>query len=156
MQDQLRAVLPSDLLGRPLSRPEVCHRGGHDQEVGARERTAQRLQHLGRRFHCQQTQAGVCWVVGRCHQGHLRAPIGSRLRHRESHLAAGVVAEESDGVDRLAGAAGAHHDAPAGQVVASSYGLRHGLHESRGTRQPPRAGMTAGEAAGLRLDHQET
>jgi hypothetical protein len=69
-----------------------------------------------------------------------------------AHLARRPVADEPDGVDRLAGAAGGDEDAHAGEIApASEHGGRHG-DDARGFGQPARAQVTAREPPGLRVD----
>ena len=108
----------------PDDRAEVGDRGGHDECVEAgwpvrrAHRGAQRRAELGRRARPRTTAASP----GRATSTLAAMSVTRAPRARaasataDAHLAGRAVADEADGVDRLARPTGGHHDVPAGKV----------------------------------------
>jgi hypothetical protein len=69
-----------------------------------------------------------------------------------AHLAAGAVAEEADGVESLAGAAGGDQDDLACQVVEAAKGAEDGVGDGLGLGHAACAHHAAGQLACARLD----
>src|SRR5207253_4425265 len=93
------------------------------------------------------------------HEDDLRPASGGGLGHGVAHLPRRPVPDESDGVDRLPGAAGRHQHPPAGEVAdlpgaGGAAGQQGGgrLNDAGGVGQPPGAHVAAGQSAGLGLD----
>ena len=80
----------------------------------------------------------------RRHQGHLGSASGRLRGERRTLPAAGAVAEETHGIDRLASAAGRDHHPHAGEVTGSQQRLRGG-EDLLGFRHPAGTAVTTGE-----------
>src|SRR2546427_219789 len=102
-------------------------------------------QHLLGRLDRAHLDAVAGRMSGGRHQDDARAAISRRRGEGEAHLAARVVADEANRVDRLARAAGRDDDAASGQVVARTHSVRHRLHQPGGSCQAAGADMPARE-----------
>ena len=99
--------------------------------------------------------AGGVQRSGRGDQDDLRAALVGGLGEGVAHLAAGAVAEEADGIDRLAGASGGDKDGFAGEVLlsaASCEGGENRLGDGFDVGEAAGAGHAAGEIAAAGLD----
>ena len=146
------------LVPRGRDRPEVGGRRGHHHGVGAGRGADDGVAELGGRLdpdHLDAGRVGQRDVGG--HQGDLGAARGRRTRQGVALQAGRPVAQEADGVEVLAGAAGADHDRAAGQVGSGHAARQHlaaHLEDLERVGQPALAGVGAGEAALGRLDDQ--
>ena len=70
-----------------------------------------------------------------------------------AHLAAGAVADEADGVESLARAAGGDQNHFAGQIVAAAHGAENGVGDGGRLGHAACADHAAGQFARPRLDH---
>ena len=112
---------------RPPAGPEVGRGGGHHQDV-AWSRTRAPSAAVSSAAVSTSTRRtpgrrGKRDVGG--DQGHLGAPPGRSLGEGQAHAAAGAVADEANGVDRLAGTAGGDQHAQA--VPGTGRPRQHGL-----------------------------
>ena len=127
-----------DLVGARLGRAVVGDGGGHQQDVGGREALAAGGGELGGGGDVDVLDAG------RARQATLaattvtlRAAARGLLGERPAHLPGAAVADEADGVDRLARAAGGDEDVRAVELTA---GARRGAPRWRPAARPARAG----------------
>jgi len=132
-----------------MMRPEVGHRGRHDEHVSA----AQRLQHRrAHRLRCLGSHDLGPLRERHAHrpgdEGHVRPARDGRLGDGDAHPPARAVADEAHRVDRLRGPA-RRHDQPAPGQVGSADGLVHG----RPRRHPGGADGATGQRGDDRVKH---
>ena len=82
------------------------------------------------------------------------SPLGGGGRQRVAHLAAGVVADEAHGVDRLPSASGRNHHCASGQVVAPAGRLGQCVKQALARGQTSGSGVAAGQVPRLGLHHE--
>src|SRR3954454_946945 len=141
---------------RRLGRAVVGDRGGHEQDVGARELGLARLLELGGGGDVDVAHAGVALQadVGGDH-GDVGAERGRLLGEREAHPARAAVADEAHRVDRLTRAARGDEHAQADEMT-----VRVRQRRLDGAQQVGRLGEAADaplalgpERAGARVEH---
>ena len=143
-------------------RPEVGHRGGHDDDVGVAGGIRHRRLQLERGLDRQHGDTVGRRQRGRGHQGDLRATLGGGPGQGVALLAGRAVAQVAHRVERLAGATGTDDDAAPGQVTTGGrrrvarrgrrpgeLALAHG-EQLLGLGQPSRAGVAPGQPPGRR------
>ena len=135
---------------------EVGGGGGHQEDLGARELGAGRLGELLGRLDVDAVDAGGLGEadVGG-DQGHVCAAAGGGRGEGDAHAAAGAVAEEADGVDRLAGAARGDEDAEAvpGALAGGQLGFDAGQEAGRVGQAALAVLAARGEGALVGVDH---
>ena len=142
-------------------RAEVGDRGGHHDDVGvrARRRSRPRCQLAGADpTRTTSTPAGSGSSTFAATSVTCGTACGRGRGQRVALPAAGPVAQESHRVERLAGAAGADHDAAAGQVAAAAGAQRPratASSEHLGLGQPARPGVGPGQPAHGRVQHDD-
>jgi len=85
-------------------------------------------------------------------ENHFCAAAARRLGQRETHLAAGTVADEAHRVECLARAARSDEDHLATQIVTAAKGFQHGFGNRSRLCHAPCADHAAGQVAGSRID----
>ncbi len=105
----------------------------------------------------------------RGHQGDIGAALRQLAGDRDALPARGAVAEETNGIERLAGAAGGHDGADTGQRTGAGWDVgvvvdvdgrldqgQRGGGDLRDLGQPPWTGIGAGEPAIGRVEHERS
>ena len=152
--ERLAALL--DLLLGARQRPIVGHRGGADEDRGARQLALHRGMHLLAALDIDAAHAGRS---RRAHTGPLTSTTSApaslhRLRDREAHLAGAAVAHEAHRVDALARRAGGDQHAP--PLQRAPYGAaaaRSCATISSGSSMRPGPVLAAGLIAHRRAEH---
>ena len=153
LQGQARRLLAPDLVLRRPGGSEIADCRRHEEDVGAAQLGAELGQHLLGCVDVLLLDPVMDRVRGGGDQRDASASVGGRGRKREAHLAAGVVADEAHGVDRLTRPARGDHDAPPRVVVTRPDGVHHRREDRLRACEPASTRVAAGEAPRLGLDH---
>src|SRR3954469_22564718 len=155
-QRQRVALVLLELGLRRLARAVIGDRGRHQHDVRGGERgLAGVLQLGGGRDVDVAHPRGALEGDVRGDHGDVGAERGGLLGQREAHPARAAVADEADGVDRLAGAAGGDEDAQPDEVAERVRQRRlDGAHQVGRLGEPAHAPLALGpERAGAGIEH---
>src|SRR5205823_5681893 len=102
-----------------------------------------RVMHLLRALHSYELHAGAGRKARGRHEHDARASAGGDVCERVAHLPRRSVSDVTHRIERLASAARAHDDGPAGEGTVPGEEHEHGVGDPGGIREPARADVTA-------------